>query len=371
MFTDRFSYTGQPMRVVFGHGLTPLGEEVRALGISRAVVICTPDRRPLAQMVTDTVGAAAVGILAEAVMHVPAEVVDRCERQSRNLGCDGYIPVGGGSAIGLAKALALRTGAPIIAVPTTYAGSEMTPVWGITEDRVKRTGRDPVVLPRAVVYDPTLTTGLPATVSVASGMNAIAHAVEGLYAPDRSPIVSLMAREGARAMAAALPRLVHHRCDHSARGEALYGAWLCGTVLGATTMSLHHKLCHVLGGTFNLPHAQTHAIVLPHVLAFNAPFAPEMVTALTGVFGDGDPWTALWQLQKSLPMPLSLADLGLQETDFPEVIHQVTANPYHNPRPISRDDIHSLLARAWAGHPPDPATTITDSNRVLISKERS
>ncbi|MDF3307541.1 maleylacetate reductase [Rhodococcus sp. T2V] len=368
MFSDCFSYTGQPMRVIFGQGLAPLAEEVRALGISRALVICSPDRRQLAQTVADTIGTAAAGVLAEAVMHGPADLVDRCEQQCRNLTCDGYIAVGGGSAIGLAKALALRSGAPIIAVPTTYAGSEMSSVWGITENRVKRTGRDRVVLPRTVIYDPNLTTDLPVNISVTSGMNAISHAMEGLYAPDRSPIVSLMAREGARALAAALPLLVNDLTDHGARSEALYGAWLCGAVLGATTMSLHHKLCHVLGGTFNLPHAHTHAIVLPHVLAFNAPFAPDMVSALTGVFGDGDPWTALWQLQQSLPMPLALADVGLRESDIPEVVHQATANPYHNPRPITGDDLHTLLVRAWAGHQPDPSTI--HSYRVL-SEESS
>ncbi|PBC51455.1 maleylacetate reductase [Rhodococcus sp. ACPA1] len=370
MSTDPFTYAALPMRVAFGQGLHPLRDQVRQLGIGRVVVICTPDRAPLAHRVAQTVGTAVVDVMAEAVMHVPAGVVDTCEQHSRNLGCDGYLAVGGGSAIGLAKALALRTGAPIIAVPTTYAGSEMTPVWGITENRVKRTGRDHAVLPRAVVYDPALTTDLPVSVSVTSGMNAIAHAVEGLYAPDRSPIVSMMAREGARALAAALPRLVDRPDDLGARGDALYGAWLCGAVLGATTMSLHHKLCHVLGGSFNLPHAQSHAIVLPHVLAFNAPFAPDMVATLTGVFGDGDPWTALWHLQQSLPMPLSLADLGFDKDDIAEVTRQVTANPYHNPRPVNETDVDILLERAWAGRQPHPSTTATAPDHVL-SKEPS
>ena len=350
---EPFTYTGQPMRVVFGRGLRPLRDQVGELGVSRAVVISTPDRTSLARRVADAAGSAAIDVFGEAVMHVPAAVVDRAAQRCSDLGCDGYIATGGGSAIGLAKALALSTGAPVIAVPTTYAGSEMTPVWGITEDRVKKTGRDAAVLPRAVLYDPTLTIDLPASISVTSGMNAIAHAMEGLYAPDRSPIVSLMAREGARALAAALPRIVRDPQNVGDRSEALYGAWLCGAVLGATTMSLHHKLCHVLGGTFDLPHAQTHAIVLPHVMAFNAPFAPDMVEGLNGLFGDGDPWTALWRLQRTLPMQTSLADLGLRQGDLAEVARQATAAPYHNPRSITPGDIRALLARAWAGQEPD------------------
>ncbi|ABH00956.1 maleylacetate reductase (plasmid) [Rhodococcus jostii RHA1] len=356
MLPDPFSYTALPMRVVFGRGLEPLAAEVEHLGIRRAVIISTPGPKPVVAAVTRIVGEAVVGVLAEAVMHVPVEVVDRCVQVSGDLDADGYIAVGGGSAIGLAKALALRTGLPIIAVPTTYAGSEMTPVWGITDNRIKRTGRDQAVLPRAVVYDPALSTDLPVDISVASGMNAIAHAVEGLYAPDRSPIVSLMAREGARALAAALPRVVDDPHDLPSRGEALYGAWLCGAVLGTTTMSLHHKLCHVLGGTFNLPHAHTHAIVLPHVLAFNAPFAADMVVALTDVFGDGEPWTALWNLQRSLPMPTALADIGFSATEIGEVARQVTASPYANPRPVTEDDVRVLLQRALVGHAPHPST---------------
>ena len=365
MFTDSFSYTARPMRVVFGQGLQPLREQMWELGISRAVVISTPGRTALARKVAGTIGSAVIDVLADAVMHVPAAVVDQSERRCRNLGCNGYIAVGGGSAIGLAKALALRTRAPVIAIPTTYAGSEMTPLWGVTENRVKTTGRDAAVLPRAVLYDPTLTLDLPVSISVASGMNAIAHAMEGLYAPDRSPIVSLMAREGARAVADALPRIVRNPHDLGARSQALYGAWLCGAVLGATTMSLQHTLCHVLGGTFNLPHAQTHAIVLPHVMAFNAPYAPDMVDALTGAFGDGDPWTALWRLQQTLPMPTALSDLGLRHGDPTEVARQVTATPHDNPRPITPADVYTVLTQAWAGHQPDPSATAAEPVHVL------
>lgn len=354
MFADGFAHSALPMNVTFGRGMSPVKEHVDSLGFRRPMVISTHNRTPLARSVVEVIAPVEAEIYPGAVAHVPVAVVDHAEKRARDMGCDGYIAVGGGAPIGLAKALALRTSHPIIAIPTTYAGSEMTPVWGLTENNVKRTGRDPVVLPRAVVYDPNLTISLPAPVSVTSGMNAIAHAVEALYAPDTSPIVAMMAREGARALTAALPRIVSDPTELAARSEALYGSWLCGAVLGSTTMALHHKLCHILGGTFDLPHAQVHAIVLPHVLAFNAPFAPQMVAGLDDVFGAGDPWTALWDLQTSLPMPIALSEVGFREGDIAEVVRQVLAIPYYNPRPVVAAEITALLGRALVGSTPTP-----------------
>ena len=216
----------------------------------------------------------------------------------------------------------------MIAVPTTYAGSEMTPVWGLTEAGEKRTGRDVRVLPRGVVYDPELTLTLPTALSVTSGMNAIAHAVEALYAPDATPIVSLMAEEGVRAMAAALPAIAADGRDLAARSEAQYGAWLCGAVLGQTTMALHHKLCHALGGTLDLPHAETHTVVLPHALAFNLPAAPEAAAALSRALGGvPDPARALWELAGRLGAPRSLRELGMTEADIPRIADRVAGAP--------------------------------------------
>jgi maleylacetate reductase len=255
--------------------------------------------------------------------------------------------------VGLGQAIALEHGLPVVAVPTTYAGSEMTPVWGLTEGGAKRTGRDPRVLPRSVVYDPELTLTLPPELSATSGMNAIAHAVEGLYAPDATPIVSLMAEEGARALAAALPRVVADGGDVEARAEAQYGAWLCGAVLGATTMSLHHKLCHALGGTLDLPHAQTHTVVLPHALAYNAAAAPRAVAALSRALGGAaDPALALWDLAGRLGAPRALQDLGMAEADIGRIADLAVASPYANPRPVTRDGVEALLRAAWAGRPP-------------------
>ena len=281
-----FTYQALPMRVVFGAGaLASLPEEVEAQGLSRVLVLCSPEQEDTGRVVAAALGDRAAGVLAEARMHVPVEVAHRARALAAELGADGCVAVGGGSAIGLGKAIALEHDLPVIAIPTTYAGSEMTPVWGLTEGGEKRTGRDIRVLPKSVLYDAELTLTLPAGLSAASGMNAIAHAVEGLYAPDATPIVSLMAEEGTRALAAALPRVVADGADLDARGEAQYGAWLCGAVLAATTMSLHHKLSHTLGGTLDMPHAQTHTVVLPHALAYNQPAAPDAVAALSRALG--------------------------------------------------------------------------------------
>jgi maleylacetate reductase len=286
-------------------------------------------------------------------MHVPVgAVTDACATATR-LGADGCVAVGGGSTIGLGKAIALRRGLPIVAVPTTYAGSEMTPIWGLTEDGVKRTGRDRAVLPRSVVYDPELTVTLPLGLSVTSGLNAVAHAMEGLYAPDASPIVSLMAEEGVRALVTALPRIVASGEDREARARALYGAWLCGAVLGATTMSLHHKLCHVIGGSFDLPHADVHAVVLPYVLAFNAPAAPAMAAAMSRALGSPEePARRLWELGRELGAPASLAAIGMPQEGLAEVRSQVMAAPYANPSPVTADAVDAILRAAQEGAPP-------------------
>ncbi len=359
--TRAFTYAALPMRVRFGAGaLATLPDDVAAVGLERVLVLCSPGKEATGRQVADMLGARAAGVLPVARMHVPVQVVDHAAERVAALGADGCVTVGGGSAIGLGKAVALRHDLPVVAVPTTYAGSEMTPIWGITEGGAKLTGRDPRVLPVSVVYDPELTLSLPTDLSVTSGMNAIAHAVEALYAPDASPITSLMAEEGARAMAAALPAAVADGSDLDARAEAQYAAWLCGAALGATTMSLHHKLCHALGGTLNLPHAPTHTVVLPHVLAYNASAAPEAVAALSRALGtDPDPAAAVWDLARRLGAPRSLRELGMARTDIDTIADAAAAAPYANPRPVTRDGVAELLTAAWAGDPPRQAGPAT------------
>ena len=348
--TRAFVHRAQAARVRFGVGaLDRLAEEVDAVGLTRVMVICGPSHEELGRRVADLLGDRVVALLPEARMHVPVEVARRAGEVATSVGADGCVAVGGGSAIGLGKAVALERALPVVAVPTTYAGSEMTPVWGLTEDGVKGTGREPRVQPVAVVYDPALTLAMPVDLTATSGMNALAHAVEGLYAPDASPITSLMAEEGARAFATALPALAIDGTDLEARAEALSGAWLCGSVLGSTTMGLHHKLCHVLGGTLGLPHAATHTVVLPHVLSFNAAAAPEASAALARALGADDAARALWDLSRSLGAPRTLRELGMAEREIGRMVGLAVASPYANPRPADADDVEAVLRAAWAG----------------------
>ncbi|GAA3536815.1 maleylacetate reductase [Nocardioides daeguensis] len=343
-----FVHDALPMRVVFGPGaLDRVAEEVDLLGLHRVLVLSTPRQGALAARVTALLGERAAGTFDGARMHVPSATVAAAEDVAASVRADGCLAIGGGSTIGLAKALSLRQGLPSVVVPTTYAGSEMTPVWGLTEDGRKTTGRDPVVLPRSVVYDPDLTHALPAAVSGPSGLNAIAHAVEALYAPNATPVISAMAERGVRDLAAALPLVVADGSDGAARSLALEGAWLCGACLGATTMGLHHKLCHVLGGMLDLPHAETHAIVLPHVAAFNLPAAPEADAVLRRALGTDDVPAALRDLATTLGVPDGLRALGVAHADLARVADEVLAAPYSNPVAATRADIEAIVEAAW------------------------
>jgi maleylacetate reductase len=348
-----FTVEPLPTRVVFAPGaIASVSDEVDRAGLTRVLVLSTPGHADLAQRLAEALGERAAGVHPYAKMHVPVEVADEARRAAQALGADGCVAIGGGSTIGLAKAIALADSLPYLAVPTTYAGSEMTPVWGLTEAGEKRTGRHPRVRPRTVIYDPDLTRSLPPLTSVTSGVNALAHAVEALYAPDGSPLISLLAREGARALVDCLPALVRTPEDAATRAQALYGAWLCGTCLGATTMSLHHKLCHVLGGAFNLPHAETHTVVLPYALAYNASGARLAVATLRDVLGADDPALALWELTRSLGVPHSLRDLGLTDGDLDRAVTLATKDPYSNPTPVTEEGVRSLLKAALDGDAP-------------------
>lgn len=350
---EAFVYDGLPARVLFGTGtLVQLGSEVERLGCSRALVLTTPNQCAQGLNIAAQLGPLAAGTYAGATMHTPVAITDEAMRAVENEAADCIVSAGGGSTIGLGKAIALRTDLPQIAIPTTYAGSEMTPVIGQTENGVKTTRRTRKVLPETVMYDVSLTLSLPPALAATSGMNAIAHAVEALYAEDRNPIISLMAEEAIRALAGALPRIASDPGDENARPDALYGAWLAGTALGAVGMSLHHKLCHVLGGTFNLPHADTHTIVLPHAVAFNAPAAPEAMVRIAGALGSEEAAPGLAALARSLGAPTALRDIGMPEDGIEEAADIATRKPYANPRAVERNAIRDLIKRAWVGEAP-------------------
>ena len=353
-----FVYDQLPSRVVFGAGsFDRLPAEIDRLGLSKLLVLSTPGQVKLAEEAARRLGARAAGLYPHARMHVPVETAQAARAEARRLGADGAVAIGGGSTIGLGKAIALDGGLPIVAIPTTYAGSEMTPIYGLTEGGAKKTGRDARVLPRAVIYDPLLTLGLPVKVSGPSGMNAIAHCVEALYAENANPVISLMAEEGIRALARSLPRIVADPGNLDARGDALYGAWLAGISLGAVGMALHHKLCHTLGGSFNLPHAETHTIVLPHATAYNSTAAPEAMQRIARALGAEDAAAGLYDLATAIDAPLALKDIGLKEQDLDQAAEIATLNPYYNPCPISRDGIRRLLDEAFHGRRPAAQST--------------
>ncbi len=347
-----FVYDVPASRVVFGTGrIRQVPDEVERLGAERVLLIAG-GREKHADELAAALGSRLVERIGEVVMHVPAALATAAYERTEQSSADLVVCLGGGSAIGLAKAVALRSGLPILAVPTTYAGSEMTPIWGLTDGGRKTTGRDRTVLPATVVYDPALTTSLPADISAASGMNALAHLVEGLYAPDASPVTAVIAEEGIRALANALPQVVVAPHDLDARACALYGAWLAGCVLGTAGMGLHHKICHVLGGAYDLPHAGTHSAVLPFVTAYNAPAAPAAMVRAARALGAQDPARALWELARRIGAPTSLAQVGLDPGRIQEATRLVVENPPANPRPVDRAAVHELLRAAHAGMPP-------------------
>ena len=345
-----FLYTAQPARVVFGAGsLSQLAKEIDALGAKKALVLSTPEQRASAEMVASLLGPRAAGVFDRAVMHVPIETAREARELAKKLGADCAVAIGGGSTTGLGKAIALDSGLPILAIPTTYAGSEMTPIYGITEAGLKKTGRDLRVLPRTVIYDSELTLSLPVGLSVTSGINAIAHAAEGLYAVDSNPIMDLMAEEGIAAIGRALPAIKKEASNMAARSDALYGAWLCGTVLGHVGMALHHKLCHTLGGSFNLPHAETHTIVLPHALAYNAREAPQAMQRIARALGGASAAQAVYDLAKDNGAPVALKDIGMKEADLDKACDIALQNQYPNPRPLERVAIRQLFQDAFEG----------------------
>jgi alcohol dehydrogenase class IV len=317
----------------------------------RVLVLCTPQRR-FAEDVVRRLGALVAGTYTDAAMHVPVERARAAAARARDLAADGCVAIGGGSTIGLAKAIALDAGLPIVAVPTTYAGSEMTSIYGITDGGVKKTGRDRRVFPGIVVYDPALTVSLPPRTSAGSGMNALAHCVEALYAQDANPLITLIAAEGIRVLSRSLPRVVQTPDNLEARCDALYGAWLGGISLGAVGMAVHHKLCHTLGGSFNLAHGDVHSVILPHAAAFNRDAASDALRLAAAALGASDAAQGLYDLAVRIGAPTSLREIGMREDNLDQAARLATVSPYYNPRPIDYAGVRALLENAYRGSRP-------------------
>jgi maleylacetate reductase len=346
---------GITVRVVFGRGtLSEVASEARTLGTS-VLVISGRHEAAAADAVSAELGADLAARIDEVRSHVPVDVASRATAVAREVEAQVVVAIGGGSAVGLAKAVALETELPIVAVPTTYAGSEMTPVWGLSDSNQKTTGRDPRVQPAVVVYDPLLTVSMPIELSAASGMNALAHAVEALYAPDSTATSLAIAEEAIATLANGLPQVVDEPDNVDARALTLRGAWLAGWSLGITTMGLHHKLAHVIGGRFQLWHAGVHSALLPQVTAFNAPSAAaafDRAASALGVSRAEAVAPALYELARGLGAPTSLAQLGLDAAGPGAVDWTTAVGGVANPRPFGAADLAYLVRSAYLGEEP-------------------
>lgn len=348
-----FVYNANPSRVIFGPGSrAKVGEELERLGIKRAIVLSTPEQSALAADIAKAIGGRAGIMYPGAVQHTPTEVTESALMAVSSVRADGCLAIGGGSTTGLAKAIAYRTDLPQVVVPTTFAGSEMTPILGQTEAGRKTTITDPKILPETVIYDPELTVTMPSFISGPSGMNAIAHSVEALYAKDRNPIISMMAEASITALGDALPTLMEKPTDLDAHSKALYGAWLAGVCLGAVGMAIHHKICHTLGGTFNLNHADIHALMIPYTSAYNRDAAPEAMAAIARALDTQDGPQGIYQLTQKAASKRSLAEMGLTEADLDKAAEIALQNPYYNPRPVTREGVREMLQAAFEGRAP-------------------
>ncbi|MEM8856865.1 MAG: maleylacetate reductase [Chloroflexota bacterium] len=350
-----FEFDQLPARVSFGAGrLKTVRAEAKKLGGSRALVLATDRQVELADQVSDFLGDLCVGVFTEAVQHVPYETVKTALKQVEALNVDLLVAPGGGSTIGLAKGLVLEKPMPILAIPTTYAGSEMTHIWGISKDGRKTTGRNPIVKPSTVIYDPELIVSLPVKMSITSGINAMAHAVEALYAQNRNPISSLLAEESVKSLAQGLPIVAQNPADTDARARTMYGAWLAATVLDQVGMALHHKLCHTLGGSFGMPHAEVHTVILPYAIAYNQTHAPEMVSSMARALGcdSADIAGTVQDVSRQNGGPVSLRELDFKQENLSKAAEIAVQNPYYNPRPVVEADVLKLLQSAFVGQRP-------------------
>lgn len=347
-----FSHDTLPQRVLFGTGQAAehLVAEVDRLGASRVMVIA--GRRDSGAVAGLNARLPVALNYPDIVQHVPIESAEKARAAARDNNIDLLVCVGGGSAVGLAKAIALNTALPIIAIPTTYAGSEATNVWGLTEAGRKSTGVDARVLPATVIYDAAMSLSLPVELSVASGLNAMAHCIDSLWGPRADPINAALASEGIRALATGLPAIAADPAGVDGREQALYGAYLSAVAFASAGSGMHHKICHVLGGTYNMPHAQTHATVLPYVLAFNAPAAPQAEARIASAFGSDTAVGGLNALRTALGAPTALKDYGFRLEDIPEAVSIILpAIPANNPRKVTAENLAELLAEAHRGAP--------------------
>jgi maleylacetate reductase len=349
-----FQYQGLPWNILFSPGvINSLPEELGKLGFKRALVLSTPQQVDQANELALMLDMLCVGVFSDAVMHVPLETVTTAMKVAQELKADCSVSIGGGSTTGLGKALAIKSDLPNIAIPTTYAGSEMTNIWGITEAGRKTTGRDVRVVPNLTIYDPELTLGLPSHIAGPSGLNAMAQAVVNVTTKNMNPIVSVLALDAVRALSKNLPIIIEQPDNLEARSSVLYGACLAGASLGTGSTSLHHRLCHTFGGSFNTPHAETHTVLLPHSVAYNAAATEQGTRQLANTMQVEDPAIGIFELAKIVGAPTALKDIGVKESDLDEAVTIATEKALENPEPVTKERLRLLLENAYHGNTPE------------------
>ena len=384
---EKFRYVSYAQEIIFGAGSLPrLGEAVNRFGWQR-LLLCTNRSMQAAgniEAIKAALGDRLVAVFDHVQPHVQDVQVQEVLALTGEHGVDAVIGLGGGSPIGMAKAVASALEekhngrparaafptdqplVPVIAIPTTYAGSEMTAVYGVTHTREnpprKVTVNDPKIVPKLVIYDPQLTLDLPPEMTASTGINALAHCIEALYSITRHPMSTSAAIEGIRNMNNALLRCYTQGDDLGARTEMLKGAHLAGLSLASVSMGLHHGLCHVLGGSSNVPHGIANSIILPHAIRFNADVtAPELIPAVAAMgisTNEFNPIMAVEAMEKkifeltgemNLPQRLRDAGVGLQESDLPRLAQLAFQNRsvQNNPKPITEEQLETLLRNAW------------------------
>jgi maleylacetate reductase len=281
--------------------------------------------------------------------HVPTALVEQALTEAARSEIDSLVCIGGGSSIGLGKALAHQLALPIVAVPTTYSGSEMTPVWGVTDGRVKRTATDPLVRPAAVIYDHRLTTSLPVAASGASGLNALAHCV-AVGSGGAGPLGILTGLEGIAVLMRALPLLAQSPSDACTRSGLQYGGFMAGLTLSRATMGLHHRLCHLLGGAFDLPHADTHAALLPYSIEAARLYRHPLGQRVAAAIGSDNPAGRVWDIGRQLGLPTSLSDLGVTARAVDKLLPRLATEPSDRSVVEAR---RAVIAAALSGDRPE------------------
>jgi maleylacetate reductase len=346
----RFTITLHGPRVLYGEGVaeTELAAELDHLEARRVLVVASAREQKARTDLLAGIAHRIVGQVAEVRRHVPAALAREATRMALEVKADCLLSIGGGSAVGTAKAVALETGLPILAIPTTYAGSEVTPIYGITHGAVKRTGRSDRVLPRTVLLDPALSWNLPADITRFSAANALAHCVSGVFAQGRSPVTEVLAAEGARRIARGLRDFARIATSPESRAELSQGAYLAGTVLAHAGTSAHHAICHVLGGAFDLPHAETHTAVLPASSALLQERDPRAAARLAEALDAADLAVGISGLLRDADAKVRLRDIGLAQTDLPRAADLLSGRgPAAGVSGLDHARASQLLAEAW------------------------